>query len=66
MAERQINNKKNIGREEIAKRLESMISHLEDHLEKYEHLIEPRPLKLIKNQLISLKRELEKRRNYPM
>jgi len=46
-------------------KLELAINLLEDHIQKYRDLIEPRPLRFIEGQLNFYKRELEIRRNYP-
>ena len=46
-------------------RLEFSINLLEDHLYKYGHLIPPRPLRFIKNQINHFKRELQIRMDYP-
>jgi len=46
-------------------RLELSINLLEDHLYKYGHLIAPRPLRFISNQINHYKRELQLRKDYP-
>ncbi|MFX1548775.1 MAG: hypothetical protein ACFFB9_00340 [Promethearchaeota archaeon] len=46
-------------------KLELAINLLEDHLEKYEHLLSPRPLRFIKSQIRYYKRELQIRRDFP-
>jgi len=46
-------------------KLELSINLLEDHLHKFGKQIQPRPLKFIKNQIKSLKHELQIRRDYP-
>ena len=54
---------------EIQKRinkLELSVNLLEDHLQKYGHLIQPYPFKFIQNQISLFKRELEIRRDYPI
>jgi len=52
--------------QERMNRLELSINLLEDHLQKYGHLLEPRPLRFIKNQIKYYKRELQIRRDYPI
>lgn len=52
--------------QERINRLEVSINLLEDHLYKYGHLLEPRPLRFIKNQINHYKRELQIRRDYPI
>ncbi|MFX1302639.1 MAG: hypothetical protein ACFFBV_03295 [Promethearchaeota archaeon] len=47
-------------------KLELSIYLLEDHLQKYAHLIKPRPLRFIKNQIKHYKRELQIRKDYPI
>ncbi|MFX0076141.1 MAG: hypothetical protein ACFE96_11910 [Candidatus Hermodarchaeota archaeon] len=47
-------------------KLELAINLLEDHLQKYEHLIKPRPLRFIKGQIRYYKRELQIRRDFPI
>ena len=52
--------------QERINKLELAINLLEDHLEKYEHLIAPQPLKFIENQIRYYKRELQIRRDFPL
>jgi len=52
--------------QERINRLEFSIYLLEDHLEKFGNLINPRPLQFIKNQINTYKRELEIGRLYPV
>ena len=46
-------------------KLELTINLLEDHLQKYEQVIQPRPLRFIKSQIRYYKRELQIRRDFP-
>ncbi|MFX1419713.1 MAG: hypothetical protein ACFE9N_12400 [Promethearchaeota archaeon] len=46
-------------------KLELTINLLEDHLQKYRHLIHPRPLKFIEGQINFYKRELKIRKDFP-
>ena len=46
-------------------RLELSINLLEDHLQKYENQLQPRPLKFIQSQIKHFKRELQIRTDYP-
>lgn len=52
--------------QERIKKLELSINLLEDHLQKYAHIIETRPLNFIRNQIRSYKRELQIRKDYPV
>lgn len=47
-------------------KLELAINLLEDHLKKYEHVIQPQPLRFIKGQILYYKRELQIRRDFPI
>jgi hypothetical protein len=51
--------------QERLNRLKLSISLLEDYLKKYGHLIQPRPLRFIKNQVKYFKRELQIRKDFP-
>ena len=51
--------------QERINKLELTIKLLEDHLQKYEHLIQPRPLRFMEGQISYYKRELEIRKDYP-
>ena len=46
-------------------RLEFSITVLEDHLHKFGHLIQPRPLRFIRSQINHYKRELQIRKDFP-
>ena len=46
-------------------KLELTINLLEDHIKKYGHLIQPRPLRFMEGQISYYKRELEIRKDYP-
>lgn len=52
--------------QERIKRLELSINLLEEHLQKYAHLIETRPFNFIRNQISLYKRELQIRKDYPV
>ncbi len=52
--------------QERIKKLELAINLLEDHLQKYTHLIEARPLNFIRNQIRLYRRELQIRKEYPV
>lgn len=47
-------------------KLELAINLLEDHLQKYEHLIQSKPIRFIKDQIRYYKRELQIRRAFPI
>jgi hypothetical protein len=47
-------------------KIELAINLLEEHLRKYEHLIQPRPLRFIKGQIRYYKRELQIRKDFPL
>ncbi|UCD01704.1 MAG: hypothetical protein JSV23_01385 [Promethearchaeota archaeon] len=47
-------------------KLELSIYLREDHLRKYAHLIESRPLRFITNQIKQYKRVLQIRKDYPI
>lgn len=52
--------------QERINKLELSINLLEDYIKKYGHLIEPRPLRFIMNQIKFFKRELNIRKDYPI
>jgi hypothetical protein len=51
--------------QERINRLKLSINLLEDYIKKYGHLIQPRPLRFIKNQVKYFKRELQIREDFP-